>query len=355
MADVAPWLDRWASYAWRLLIVAGAIVAALWLVGRLLVVVIPVAVAVLLARALTPVSSWLRGHRFRPALAALVTVLGFFIVLGGIVTAVGASVVSEFDQLGPTLGEAIDDVEEWLVEDSPFDLDRADLERLREQAGETITDFVSSSQGSVVSGAIVAAEVVVGVILAIIVTFFFVKDGRRMTDRFVAMLPRPRRDLGGRMLGRAWAALGGYLRGAALLGVVESIVIGVTLLIVGADLVAPVMALTVLGAFIPIVGAVVAGIIAILVALVTAGGAGAIVVAVVAVIVQQLDNDLLAPVIYGRALRLHALVILLGITAGGALFGLVGTFLAVPVLAVVLNMLDEARNSRAAPAAPQAG
>ena len=113
------------------------------------------------------------------------------------------------------------------------------------------------------------------------------------------------------------------------------------------------MVLTFLAAFVPIVGAVAAGVAAVLVALVTAGTVPALIVAAVALVVQQLDNELLAPLIYGRAVQLHPLVVLLGIAAGGSLFGLVGTFFAVPVLAVGLNALDEVRRDRARPdAAP---
>lgn len=117
----------------------------------------------------------------------------------------------------------------------------------------------------------------------------------------------------------------------------------------GARLVAPVMLVTFIAAFVPIVGAVVAGLVAVLVALVTAGSTQALIVAAVALLVQQLDNDILAPVVYGRALRLHPLVVLLGIGAGGSLFGLVGTFLAVPVIAVVVNVLAELRPDRRVP------
>jgi predicted PurR-regulated permease PerM len=152
----------------------------------------------------------------------------------------------------------------------------------------------------------------------------------------------------GRSFRRGWDAAGGYLKGAAILGVVEAATIGLTLFFVGSSLVAPVMIITFLAAFIPIVGAVAAGVIATLVALVTAGTVPALIVAGVAIVVQQLDNDLLAPVIYGKAIRLHPLVILLGIAAGGALFGFVGTFFAVPFLAVALNAVDELRRDRTA-------
>lgn len=129
-----------------------------------------------------------------------------------------------------------------------------------------------------------------------------------------------------------------------MLGIVEAMIIGAAVWIVGGRLVAAIVVVTLLGAFVPIVGAVVAGIIAVLVTLVTAGTTPAIIVAVVAIVVQQLDNDVLAPVIYGRSLQLHPLVILLGIASGSALFGVVGALLAVPVLSVILNVIDEGRN-----------
>jgi predicted PurR-regulated permease PerM len=187
--------------------------------------------------------------------------------------------------------------------------------------------------GSIASGALVAGEVIVGSLLSLVVTFFFLKDGRRFVDSAIRRFRPSHRDVARRAAERGWDGAGGYLRGAALLGIVESIAIGLAILLVGGRLVVPVMVLTFLAAFIPIVGALAAGIMAILVTLVTAGTVPALIVAAVALVVQQLDNDLLAPVVYGRALQLHPLVVLLGIAAGGSLFGFVGTFFAVPVLA----------------------
>ena len=91
----------------------------------------------------------------------------------------------------------------------------------------------------------------------------------------------------------------------------------------------------------PIVGAIVAGLIATLVGLVTGGLTTAAVVAVVAIVVQQLDNDFLGPWVYGRALSLHPAAVLVSVVAGGALFGIAGTLLAVPVVAVAVNVTRE--------------
>ncbi len=342
---VHPVVESAAAYVWRLLVIAALVVAGLWLTDQLRVVVIPVVVAFLLTRALAPVASRLRARGLRPGLAAIATLLAFLLLLLAALTFAGATFVSQLDELSATLSEGFDDVEDWLVDSSPVDIERADVERLREQAGNTVEDFFRSGDESLLSGALVAFDVVVGALLTIIITFFFVKDGRRMKQRFIGALPQRHRDLADRVAARSWDVLGGFLRGAALMGLVEAIAIGITLVAVGAGLVAPVMLLTFIAAFIPIVGAVAAGSIAVLVALATDGTAGAIIVAAVAIIIQQLDSDLLAPLIYGRVLRLHPLVVLLGIAAAGSLFGFVGTALAVPFLAVTINAVDEIRRS----------
>ena len=340
---VHPSLVRAAAWSWRLLVVAAAVAVLLWLLGQLLVVVVPMAVAVLATRALWPVAAYFRRRGLRAGLAAILTMAVAAVVVGGLVTVAAASMMTEFDELGPTITEGIDDAETWLVEDSPFEVSRADIERWRDEAGQRAASFVGQGGGTIAAGAVLAAEVVVGSLLATIVTFFLLRDGSRMAGRLQRSLPAEHHDRAARAGARAWAALGGFLRGALLLGVVEAVVIGIALLVVGADLVAAVMIITFLAAFVPILGAIVAGVVAVLVTLVTAGATQALVIAAVAIVVQQLDNDLLAPVIYGRALRLHPLAVLLAIVAGGALFGLVGTFLAVPVLAVVANVTDELR------------
>jgi putative heme transporter len=174
-----------------------------------------------------------------------------------------------------------------------------------------------------------------GFILALVLTFFFLKDGRKFQRWARAHLPADREELFTTLAGRAWGALAGYLRGAAFIGLVEAIIIGVTLWLVGARLPVPVAVLTFLGAFFPLVGAVAAGIVATLVALVSGGTGDALIVAIVALAVQQFDNDLLAPLIYGKAINLHPVVVLLTLSAGATLGGLIGAFVAVPIAAVI--------------------
>lgn len=352
---VHPVIDRLAAYSWRLLVIAAVGAGIIWVLGRLWVVVLPLVLAVFMSRVLRPPTAWLRRHSWPPALAAATVLVGFLVVLVSAFGLVGVAVGHQAGRIGDTVSQSLDDIEDWLVEDGPGNFSHEDIQNARSSATDWIEDWVSSSGSAVASGVVVAAQVLVGVVLGLIITFFALKDGGRFTRWGLGLLPSDRRATTRRMIDSAWATLGGYLRGAALLGVVEGVIIGVTVALVGGQLAAPIGVLTFIMAFVPFAGAIIAGIVAVLVTLGTAGLSGAVIVLVVAVIVQQLDNDLLAPFIYGKQLELHPVVILLAITGGGAAFGVAGAFLAVPVTAVVINIIAEHRRMAAGTVGPGDG
>jgi putative heme transporter len=342
-SPVSPAVDRAAAYAWRLIVIAVAVVGLLWLLGQLRLVLFPIIVAVFLIRALTPLAVRLR-RRMPNGIAAALSLLTFLALVGLTVGLIVPAVADEFGSLGPTVAEAVDDIERWLVEDSGLDISRADIERGRDQLSERIRSGVRASGGAIAEGAVVVAEGLAGLVIALFLTFFGLKDGDRFARWAEGWLPQDRRPRARRIAGRCWEVIGGYLRGAAILGLVEGAVMATAVALVGGRLALPVAILTFVSAFVPFVGAIVAGVIAVLVALASAGLTGAAIVAVVAFVVQQLDNDLLAPVVYGRTLQLHPAAIILSVAAGGALFGLPGTFLAVPVAAVVGAIGSELRS-----------
>ncbi len=340
---VHPSVARAGAYAWRLIGIGIVGWAVLQLLTALWVLVLAAAVAMLLGRALDPVANVLRRRRWPPALVAATTLIGFLLALAGIVALLVPTIVDEFSDLGPTLEDAVDDVEDWVVNDSPFDVSRQDVDDFRDEASDRARDAVQSQGGAVVSGTVMAVEVFTGLVLALIATFFLLKDGDRFGEWVLTFVPEERRNLTRRLAARSWQTLGGYLKGSATLGVIEGIIIGTTVWLVGGALAVPVAVITFFAAFVPFAGAVLAGAVAVLVTLVTAGFGNAVIVLVVAVLVQQLDNDLLAPIVFGRNLSLHPLVVLGAIVAGSTLFGPFGAVLAVPVTAVVINVLSEWR------------
>jgi putative heme transporter len=328
-----PLVDRLAWLSGRVVLIAIALLGVVWLLAKLRVVLLPVVAALFLATALVPVARWLRRHGWPPLAAAWGAFGGFLVVIAAIVALLVPAFIDEFRHLGPTIERGVDDIEDWLV-DGPVGLERADVARYREQAADQLGDSLRSSAGGVVAGAVVLLEVLAGTILALVITFFLVKDGEIFQRWALRHVPE-RHHLLVRDAGRAaWTTLGRYLRASATLGVVEAVVIGSTLALVGAGLAIPVAIITFFAAFFPLVGAVTAGVIASLVALVSGGVSDALIVGAVCLVVQQLDNDFLAPFIYGKAVQLHPLVILLSLAAGGALAGLAGAFLAVPLTAM---------------------
>lgn len=344
---VHPTVDRLAAYSWRLLVVAAAGWAVLRLLDALRLVVFPVIVALFLTVALSVPARALRRRGLPPLAAAWAVFLGFLAAVAGVVALVVPALADEFSQVPPTIADAFGRIETWLVEDSPVPVDQARLDQLQSQLGETLRSSVSSPGGFVLQGAVLFAEVVAGLLLALVLTFFFVKDGERFQRAALGAFPEERRELVGRLAGRAWETLAGYLRGAAALGAVEATIMGITLVAVSGGLILPVVVLTFVAAFVPFVGAAAAGIVAVLVTMVTAGFVPALIVAGVALVVQQLDNDLLAPVVYGKALDLHPVVVLLAVAGGASVAGFVGAFLAVPVTATVVNVTAEAREATA--------
>lgn len=338
-----PAVLRATAYALCFVIVGVATWMALTVLGQLALVLFPLAVALFATRALSIPAGWLRNRGWRPAPAAATTMVGAIVLVAGLVALIAPPMVDEFSNLGPTLDDGIGEIEDWLVEDSPFDVTREEVEQAEEDLVQRGRDALENSEEQVTKGARVAVSGLAGLLLALILTFFALKDGPRFVHWVDGRLPDHRRDQVRTVAQASWAAIGGYLRGAALLGILEAIVIGGTMAIMGAGLVIPVMILTFAAAFVPIVGATVAGVIAVLVTLAAGGVVPALVVGVVVVLVQQLDNDLLAPWIYGKSLELHPVVILLSIAAGTTLFGFAGTVLAVPVAGTVISSIAALR------------
>lgn len=338
-----PTVLRITAYAACLVVIGVASGYVIDLLGRLGIVFFPLVTATFLTRILAVPSRWLQRRGWRSGPSAALCLVGFLVLLVVSGFVVVRPMVDEADTLGDTLSEGTEQVEDWLVEDSAFDIQRSDIEDFKDDVGKRSRTTIENSTDTIARGARLIIEVLVGLVFALVLTFFGLKDGEQIHGRVLQSLPERYREPARQVSHSAWHTLGGYLRGAALLGVLEAAIIGAAMGLTGAHLVLPMMLLTFLAAFIPLVGATVAGVIAVLVTLASAGLSQALIVAVVALLVQQFDNELLAPWIYGKALELHPVVILISIAGGTALFGFAGTLLAVPVVGVAINALGVLR------------
>jgi len=332
-SEVPPALARLAGYSWRLLVVLLAAGVVVFLLIRLKVIVVPVILALFLATLLVPLVKWLEARGWRHLPAVLAVFVGALVVIGGIVALFVPLVGNEVGALRARADQGIDELGDYLAS-QPFGLSQEDVNRYIDQARAQLSENSSRITRGVVTGATALVEILTGLVLTFFLTFFFVKDSERFTSWILDFVGEPRAgDL--REIGRrAAAAVSGYLRGQAAVGLVDAVFIGVGLAIVGVPLVLPLAFLTFLAAFLPLVGAFLAGVLAALVALVTKGLVAALIVVGITLLVQQLEGHLLAPVLLGRAVSLHPVVIIIALGAGSILGGIIGAFLAVPIAAV---------------------
>ncbi len=185
------------------------------------------------------------------------------------------------------------------------------------------------------------------VVLVVFLSFFLVKDGRRLWRWLLELAPVARRSDFDEAGTRAWDVLAVYTRGVIFVATVDAVLIGAALLIVGVPLALPLIVLTWLAAFFPIIGAVSAGAAAVLVALVANGMTSALIVLAAIIVVQQVEGNVLYPVVVGPRLKLHPIVVLMAVAVGGTIAGIPGAFLAVPVATVGSALLGFERERRA--------
>jgi putative heme transporter len=342
LARVPSWLATSAAWAWRLLALLAASSVVLWLLIRLYLVSLPVIIALILATLCVPPARALEARGLHRTASAAVVVIGGVIALGGLFAALTPAFIAQVQELRPTVIDAIDQLFVFL-ETGPLGWDREEVMGFLEQGLQAAQERGGEIASQVVSGAAIAVQGVAALTLAIVLLFFFVKDGEQLVAWLLARTPADHQETMRAVGRRAWTALAGFVRGTAAVALIDAIGIGVGLAIVGVPLVLPIAVLVFLGGFIPVIGAFVTGLLAVLVALAAGGLQQALIVFAIVLAVQQIESNVLQPVIMRRAVSLHPVVILAALTAGATLTGVIGAFLAVPIAAVVAAVGNELR------------
>jgi putative heme transporter len=337
---VSLWADGFGKLAVRALqiIVLVVLVAGLiWGIRQVSVVVIPLILGLIFASAFAPLVGWMRRHRVPSLVATLITLLAIVGVLGGLGWAIYLAVRSQWDELSENTRSGFEQAVDW-AQQLPF----APSQDQIDEWIAALQDFVTSSQfgSGALAGAGAIASFLTGFVLLVVILFFFLKDGPRMWEFVLRPFHGADYERAQRVGRKTVSVLGSYVRGTASVAAVDAIGILIGLLILQVPLAVPLAVLVFLLAFIPIVGAVTAGALAALVALVTQGPIIALIVVGIVVAVNQLEGNLLQPVLMGRSLKLHAFVVLVVLAGGTAIGGILGTLLAVPIAAVVWGIVQ---------------
>ncbi|HKP40942.1 AI-2E family transporter [Mycobacterium sp.] len=330
--SVSPLVRKTAAWSWRLLVIFAAIVALLWAVKHLELLVVPVALATMLAALLLPVVDFLDRRGAPRGGAVALVLLGGIAVVGGILT----FVVSQFIQGAPALVEqvstSIKGVGDWLTQ-GPLHINQQQIDSARKSAIEALQNNQEKLTSGALSTAGTVTEIVTGALLVLFTLIFVLHGGRNIFAFVTKMFPTDVRERV-RDAGRAgFHSLIGYVRATFLVALVDALGIGTGLAIMGVPLALPLASLVFLGAFVPLVGAVVAGFLAVIVALIAKGLLYALITLGLIIAVQQLEGHVLQPLVMGRAVSIHPLAVVLAIAGGGVLAGIVGALLAVPTVA----------------------
>ncbi len=330
--SVSPLVRRAAAWCWRLLVILAAVLALLWIVAALELIVVPVAIATLFAALLLPAVDFLDRRGAPRAGAVALVLLSGIAVVGGILAFVIAQFINGAPALVAQVERSIEGTRNWLVE-GPLQLSREQIEK----AGNAAIEAVRNNQERLTSGALSTAstvtEIVAGALLTLFTLIFLLHGGRNIFAFVTQIFPETVRERV-RDAGRAgFHSLIGYIRATMLVALVDAVGIGTGLAIMGVPLALPLASLVFLGAFVPLIGAVVAGFIAVVVALLSKGLLYALITLALIIAVQQLEGHVLQPLVMGRAVSIHPLAVVLAIAAGSVLSGIVGALLAVPLVA----------------------
>lgn len=342
--EIPPGLVVASGYAWRFLLLGVFLVAVYQVLAYFSAVTVPVAMAILIAALLHPLVTRLRLWGARPAVAALVALLGMLLFIVGVLTAVGAQVVAQWPELVEQTVTGVEGLLLWLAS-GPLHIDQAQLNEWFDLGRTWIQESAAQLAGMAASIGAAFGSFMAGLATALITSFFFAYQGRTIfSSALDVLVPRRYRVDTERAALRGWNSLVAYMRSAVTVAAVDAVGVGLVAWALGMPLVAALFALTFFASFIPIVGAVAAGAVAVLVALVTQGWVSGLIMLAGVVVVQQAESNFLQPFLMSKAVDIHPLGVLIGLTAGAVVGGILGALLSIPITAFVVAFVRALRH-----------
>ncbi|MFI2431451.1 AI-2E family transporter [Streptomyces sp. NPDC018693] len=335
LPEPARRLAAWCAVA---LLVAGVGYVGILLCAAFRTAVTPVALALLGTALLGPFHRRMVGARVPRSAAAGVTCVAVVAVVGGAVYVVAAALVDSGDQIIASLRDAAVSLSEH------FGAAGTSLDDLASNSRELLSRFGGTAASGFISGVSVVGETIAMAVLALLLMFFFLRDSHRAAATLRAFAPRGTGDTLEAMARRAFRAVEGFMRGTTLIALIDATFIGIGLLVLDVPGAFGLAALVFVGAYIPYLGAFLSGAVAVLVALADRGFVIALWALGVVLTVQVLEGHVLQPLIQSRTVQMHPAVVMLALTAGASVAGILGMLLAVPVTAAATGVLHELRN-----------
>ena len=402
-AEAVPWGLRVAAEStWRLLLLGAALYVIFYVVDMLRLVAFSVLASLLISALLEPSVSWLRRRGVPRSLAAGGVFLSGLAGIGLVGWFVVWQVSTNLPDVTAQVKDGVNQLRDWLIT-GPLHLTQQQIKDFADQITKAITTNTDQLTSASITGAQIAVEILTSLLMTFFTTFFLLYDGERIWNWALRGLPRHSRFAMAGAGPKAWATLTAYVRGTVCVAFIDAVCIGIGICVsigvsvgigigvcicvgicvgisigvgicvsvgigvgigirisvgirigicvgigvsiglLGVPLAMPLAVIIFLGAFVPLVGALVTGTVAVLIALVTQGPWTALMVLVVLIAVMQVESHILQPLILGRAVRVHPLGVVLGVAAGGIIGGIGGAVVAVPLIAVTNTVVGHLR------------
>lgn len=327
------WMRTEAVVAGRLLVLGVALFAAIWLALQIRVITVAAFIAFAQAALLWPVHSRLRRYLSNP-LSAFVVVALYASLIGVLIWVILVQIVESWPVLANAVLGSIDSANDWFLERGwtvPPDI----IDTVQSEAQARLGQVFSGLSGAALSGIGVVGNVTTVLVVATFATLFALIGGRSLVESLCSMAPESRRASMETALRRSTSTARWWMLAATVTGLVDGVLIGLGMYVMDIPLAVPIGMATFILGFLPMIGATIAGAVAVAVALFFGGVSSAIAVLLLVLVVQQIEGNVLSPLLLSRAMQFPPLVTLLGATAGGAAYGVTGLFLTVPVAGIL--------------------
>ncbi|MBJ7519629.1 MAG: AI-2E family transporter [Solirubrobacteraceae bacterium] len=349
-------MAKWSAKA--LLIAAGITLVggAIWYARA---VTVPLIVAALVSTQLIPLVEAGTRRGVPRGLAITGAMLSVLVVVGGLTWIFADALFGQLGGVGDELSAGADEAITWLQANNDWvQQNEAEIRKFLDGLLPAAKEAAGGVVGGVLTGLSLAAQLVSAALLTFVFLLYLLTGGDQVWHWIERRFSTARRAQVTRAGDAAWNAAGGYIRGIALVALIDSVVISAGMFVFGTPLIGTLFLLSFVSLFIPILGAWVSGAVIVLVTLGAEGAGAALGMTAVILVAQQLDSMFVTPLVYQKTVSLHPIITLSGVIIGSQLLGIVGAFLAVPMIAIgwaVYNTLEQPESPPQPTAAPQSG
>jgi putative heme transporter len=337
------WLRDLGIASWFLVGVAALLLGAAFVLDVTSTIVVPVVVGGVVATVASPAVTWLRGHGVPRALGALIVLLALAAIGVVILLLVLGGIVAESGKISAAVSEAVDKIQGWI---QGVGVDSSAASSANTDVSSSVPSIISTLSKGVATGIQGITSLAFGISFTLFAIFFLLKDGPAFRGWVNRHLGVPR-SVAETITGGVVTAMRRYFLGVTIVATFNAVVVGLGALVLDVPLAGTIAVVTFVTAYVPFIGAVVAGAFAVLMALGAQGTTTAAIMLVIVILANGALQNIVQPIAMGATLRMNPLLILVVTISAGAFFGTVGMVVAAPLTSAAIHISADLGRARA--------